>query len=189
MNPPKLSPRLLAAAGFVRPMATVADVGTDHAYLPIYLGGVSMGASTVLMASGLDLPGNVVGIVADSGFTSPHAIWKHVVENNLHLPYGIHKAAAEELCRKKLRMKAGAYSTTAALACTDIPVLFIHGTDDRFVPIEMTYENYKACASEKHLLIVPGAEHAMSYVVDKAAYENAIRNFWKLYDPRVSARL
>ncbi len=37
MNPPKLSPRLLAAAGFVRPMATVADVGTDHAYLPIYL--------------------------------------------------------------------------------------------------------------------------------------------------------
>ena len=37
MNPPKLSPRLLAAAGFVRPMAVVADVGTDHAYLPIYL--------------------------------------------------------------------------------------------------------------------------------------------------------
>ena len=37
MNPPKLSPRLLAAAGFVRPMAVVADIGTDHAYLPIYL--------------------------------------------------------------------------------------------------------------------------------------------------------
>ena len=37
MNTPKLSPRLLAAADLVRPMATLADVGTDHAYLPIYL--------------------------------------------------------------------------------------------------------------------------------------------------------
>ena len=37
MNPLKLSPRLMAAANFVRPMAVVADIGTDHAYLPIYL--------------------------------------------------------------------------------------------------------------------------------------------------------
>ena len=47
MNPPKLSPRLLAAAGFVRPMAVVADVGTDHAYLPIYLCGTGRIRSAV----------------------------------------------------------------------------------------------------------------------------------------------
>ena len=150
--------------------------------LPIYLGGVSMGATTVLMAAGLDLPDNVAGIVADCAFTSPKAIWKHVVEHNLHLSYGLHSAAANDLCKKKIRMGAGEYSTTDALKNTTIPVLFIHGTDDHFVPVEMTYENYKACASEKQLLIVPGAEHAMSYLVDKNAYEDAVVAFWKKYD-------
>jgi len=155
--------------------------------LPIYLGGVSMGAATVLMAAGLDLPDNVAGIVADSGFTSPHAIWKHVVENNIHLSYsGIRRAAANDLCRRKIKAGANSYSTMEALKNTDIPVLFIHGTDDRFVPVEMTYENYKACASEKQLLIVPGAGHAMSYMTDKAAYENAVEMFWGKYDKSVN---
>jgi len=153
--------------------------------MPIYLGGVSMGAATILMASGLDLPDNVAGIVADCGFTSPDAIWKHVVKDNFHLSYGrLRSAAADELCRRRIKAGSNSYSTTEALKNTDIPVLFIHGTDDHFVPVEMTYENYKACASEKHLLIVPGAEHAMSYIVDKDGYENAIRKFWKLYDHR-----
>ena len=154
--------------------------------LPVYFGGVSMGAATILMASGLPLPENVAGIVADCAFTSPYAIWKHVVKDNFHLSYdGIRGAAANELCKRKIKMGADSYSTTEALQNTDIPILFIHGSDDRFVPVEMTYENYKACASEKHLLIVSGAEHAMSYVVDKAAYENAILTFWDRYDKSV----
>ena len=66
----------------------------------------------------------------------------------------------------------------------DVPVLFIHGTDDKFVPVEMTYENYKACKGQKHLLVIPGANHGMSYRVDKAAYENAVLNFWHLYDKK-----
>ncbi|MBQ7922195.1 MAG: alpha/beta hydrolase [Clostridia bacterium] len=150
--------------------------------LPIYLGGVSMGATTVLMTAGLELPQNVVGIVADCAFTSPYAIWKHVVEDNLHLSYGIRSAAADDLCKRKINMKAREYTTTEALKNTDIPVLFIHGTDDHFVPIEMTYENYKVCASEKRLLVVPGAEHAMSYLVDKKGYEDAILKFWQDFD-------
>ena len=53
--------------------------------LPIYLLGVSMGASTVLMASGSELPTCVKGIIADCGFTSPKEIWNHIMDNNLHL--------------------------------------------------------------------------------------------------------
>lgn len=157
-----------------------------EAALPIYLGGVSMGATTILMTAGLDLPNNVAGIVADCGFISPYAIWKHVVRDNLHMSYGPRSAAANDLCRKKIQMGAQEYSTTDALKNTDIPILFIHGTDDHFVPIEMTYENYKACASEKRLLVVPGAEHAMSYLVDKQGYEDAIRKFWEDYDPSIT---
>ena len=146
--------------------------------LPIYLGGVSMGATTILMTAGFELPENVKGIVADCAFTSPHAIWKHVVENNFHLPYGLYSRAAKDICEKRIQVSSDSYSTTEALANCKVPVLFIHGTDDNFVPVEMTYKNYKACASDKRLFIVPGAEHGMSYLVDKQGYENTVKEFW-----------
>ena len=146
--------------------------------LPIYLGGVSMGATTILMTAGFELPENVKGIVADCAFTSPHAIWKHVVENNFKLPFGLYSKAAKDICEKRIQMSSDSYSTTEALSSCTVPILFIHGTDDNFVPIEMTYENYKACVSEKRLFVVPGAEHGMSYLVDKDGYEAAVKQFW-----------
>lgn len=156
--------------------------------LPVYLGGVSMGATTVLMTAGLELPDNVRGIIADCGFTSPHAIWKHVAERNLHMPYtGIRAAIASDMCRKKIHMGTKDYSATDAVHHCKVPVLFIHGTDDRFVPVEMTYENYEACAAPKRLLIVPGAEHGMSYHTEREAYEEAIRKMWDDYDDMTSA--
>ena len=153
-----------------------------EAKLPIYLGGVSMGATTILMTAGFELPENVKGIVADCAFTSPHAIWKHVVENNFHLPYGLYSRAAKDLCRRRIRVESDSYSTQKALQKCSVPVMFIHGTDDHFVPIEMTYENYKVCSAPKQLFIVPGAEHGMSYLVDKDGYENAVKQFWNDYD-------
>lgn len=150
--------------------------------LPVYLGGISMGATTVLMASGLKLPDNVRGIMADCGFTSPHAIWKHVVENNFHVPFGLYARTANDLCRKKIHAGSREYSATDALAKTHIPVLFIHGADDNFVPVTMTYENYKSCASPKRLLIVPGANHGMSYHVNREGYERAVLELWRDFD-------
>ena len=153
-----------------------------EAKLPIYLGGVSMGATTILMTAGFDLPENVKGIVADCAFTSPHAIWKHVVENNFKLPFGLYSHTARDICEKRIQVPSDSYSTVEALSNCEIPVLFIHGTDDNFVPIEMTYENYKACVSEKRLFVVPGAEHGMSYLVNKDGYETAVKQFWNDFD-------
>lgn len=150
--------------------------------LPVYLCGVSMGATTVLMTAGLKLPENVHGIVADSGFTSPHAIWKHVMNKNLHMSYGLHGTIANDMCKKKINMGANEYSTIEAMENCKVPVLFVHGTEDHFVPVEMTYENYKACRAPKHLLVVPGAEHCMNYFLNKEVYEKAMKDFWQEYD-------
>lgn len=150
--------------------------------LPVYLCGVSMGASTVLMAAGLDLPDRVKGIIADCGYTSPEAIWRHVAKENLRLSYGLHGLAARDLCRRKLQVAIDDYSCVDAMAECQVPVLFVHGTDDRFVPIEMTYENYKACAGPKRLLVVPGAGHGMSYYLDPKAYQEAFAQFWEDFD-------
>lgn len=152
--------------------------------VPIYLAGVSMGATTVLMTAGMELPDNVRGIIADCGFTSADAIWKHVARHNLHISYGLHAAAADALCRKRLHIGAKDYSTLDAMAECEVPVLLIHGTEDTFVPIEMTYENYKACAAPKHLFVVPGADHGMCYRKEKLAYEKTMLDFWRAYDEK-----
>lgn len=150
--------------------------------LPVYLSGLSMGAATVLMAADLDLPANVHGIMADCGYSSPEEIWKHVSADNLHLPYLLCRPAVNDICRKRFQVGASDVTALKALAKTKTPVLFIHGDADRFVPVEMTYENFKACAGPKRLLIVPGADHAMSYVTDRESYEKAVRDFWTDFD-------
>ena len=157
-------------------------VNENHPGLPVYLAGVSMGATTVLMAGDMELPENVRGILADCGYTSAYDIWKHVAEHNLHLRYGLYAASANDLCRKRIDLDARDYSTLDAMAECEVPVLFVHGTDDSFVPISMTYENYKACAAPKRLLVVPGAEHATSWLTDRQAYEKALTEFWESFD-------
>lgn len=148
--------------------------------IPIYLAGISMGAATVLMTAGFsDLPKNVAGIVADCGFTSPHDVWKHVSENNLHIPYRSHQRRVDALCRKRISLCSDAYSTLEAMKTNRTPILFIHGSADTFVPPEMTRANYDACTAPKHLLIVEGATHAMSYLVDKQKYEQSVLAFWE----------
>ena len=92
------------------------------------------------------------------------------------------KRTIDKLCRKKLRCGAEDYSAIEAMKACRVPVLFIHGTDDHFVPINMTYENYKACNGPKRLFVVPGADHGMSYFVDKEGYEKSFKQFWQDYD-------
>ena len=149
--------------------------------IPIYLCGISMGASTVLMAGGLELPPNVRGILADCGYTSTVDIWKHVAKQ-ARLAYPVYGGTAGKLAGKRLSMAVDADSCPQSLSRCRVPVLFVHGTEDHFVPIEMTYENYKACASPKRLFVVPGAEHGMSYLTDPHGYENAVQSFWADFD-------
>ena len=146
--------------------------------LPIYLAGVSMGGTTVLMAADLPLPDAVRGIIADSAYTSPHAIWQHVARKNLHIPFLLGGWMADQVCRARLSVGSDECSTLDALSVTEKPVLLIHGGDDHFVPVRMAYENRAACASPCRLLVVPDADHAMGYYVDRQEYEEALRRFW-----------
>lgn len=146
--------------------------------LPIYLAGVSMGGTTVLMAADLPLPDAVRGIIADSAYTSPRAIWQHVARKNLRIPFLLGGWIADRICRQRLSIGSDEYSTIDALSVTKKPVLLIHGGDDHFVPVEMAYENQAACAAPCQLLVVPGADHAMSYYMGRQEYEEALRRFW-----------
>lgn len=145
----------------------------------IVLSGVSMGAATVLMASDLGLPKNVKAIVADCGYSSPKAIINKVMRDSGlpdKLMYPFVWLGAMVFGKFNLTES----SAVSAVSESDVPILIIHGGADDFVPCYMAEEIYKACRSEKKLLIVPGAGHGMSYLVDKDLYEKTVKDFTKI---------
>lgn len=152
----------------------VKEYGGD---VEILLHGVSMGASTVLMASVLDLPENVKGIISDSGFVSPYDIFVHVLDRSFHAkPFPLLNIAGIT-AKRKAKFDFRSASTLDAMAENSIPVLFIHGEDDDFVPIDMTEANYEVCKAEKSIVRVKGARHVCGYLVDKTACERAMDTF------------
>lgn len=150
--------------------------------IPIYLVGISMGATTVLMTLGYELPPSVKGVIADCGFTSPHAIISHVMSENMGVSDKLSYPIINAICNKKAQFDGDGYSTLDALKENEIPVLFVHGGGDKFVPVHMTFENYEACKGEKDLFIVPSAGHGMSYVVETEAYREKVKKFFQKYD-------
>ncbi len=148
----------------------------------IFLMGISMGSATVMMASDLELPETVRGIVADCGFTTPWEIMAHVAKKDYHLPAFPLLNLVDLLARHIAGYSLKEADARKALTATKLPVLFIHGEQDDFVPLSMTRENYAACGSSKDLYLVPKAGHAQSFGVDPAGCGEKIAGFmaqWK----------
>lgn len=143
----------------------------------IILTGISMGASTVLMAAGTPLPPNVIGILADCGYTSPRDIIKKVI-TQMGLPadlsYPFVKLGAKLYGRFDLEETS---PVEAAAKCT-VPVIFFHGEADDYVPCEMSRINFDACAARKKLVTIPGAGHGLSYPVAPRVYLTALKEFF-----------
>lgn len=157
----------------------IGRLGNDS---EIVLYGVSMGASTVLMASGSDeLPGNVKAIISDCAFTSPYDVFKHILKRDYHLPPRPIMDINERMCREKAGYGFRDYSTLDAVKKAPCPILFIHGKEDKFVPTDMTLKNYEACTGEKRLLLVENAGHAASLYENKELYENTVTEFLNAY--------
>ena len=144
--------------------------------VPVYLGGMSMGATTVLMAAGRDLPDNIKGVSADCGFTDPYEIVGRVMRSENIPPFPLLDIAGiytKIFAGFRLRE----YSTISAMKNCRVPVLMIHGLDDDFVPCEMSQRAYDACVSEKELLLVEGASHGTSFLTDPDRCQRALKNF------------
>lgn len=159
-------------------------VEKEHAGLPIYLCGLSMGAATVLMAAGLPIAGRVSGIIADCGYSTPQEIIKITLEKSLGKLASPTLAAINANCKLRENFTFKDYTPLEAMTQnTEIPCLFIHGTDDRLVPWRMSMENYYACQAPKDILLVNGAGHGLSYVVNPEAYKQKLTEFFATYDP------
>ena len=143
----------------------------------IILTGISMGAATVMMAAGEPLPENVVGVLADCGYSSPKEIILEVLKQ-MKLP--------PKLCYPFVKLAARIYghfdleenAPVEAMKRAKGPVIFFHGEADDFVPCAMSRQCFAACASRKKLVTVPGAGHGLSYPMDVEGYLAAVRAFF-----------
>ncbi len=143
----------------------------------ILLKGVSMGAATVIMASSLDLPSNVRGIVADCAFSSPEAIIRKVCRD-----MGISDKLGFPFIRLAARVYGGFSikdgGAVEAVRHTRIPLFLAHGVADDFVPFEMGCEIFEACASpDKVFFRVEGAGHGLAFFFERERYEQAAKEF------------
>lgn len=147
----------------------------------IVLHGTSMGAPTVLMTSGENLPSNVKAIISDSAYTSVLDEFKYEIKTFLSLSY----FPLINITDLITMIRAG-YSFREASALDQVkkakvPILFIHGDSDKFVPYYMMNELYDATNSPKERLTVEGGEHANSDLISPYLYWLTIMDFLEKY--------
>lgn len=143
----------------------------------IILTGISMGASTVLMTANKPLPENVIGILADCGFTTAKDIIKKVIRQ-IKLPADLLYPFVKFAARVFGGFELEADSALRCVKESRVPIIFFHGESDDFVPCEMSRENFNACAARKMLVTVPKAGHGLCYPVAPERYLEALREFF-----------
>lgn len=147
----------------------------------VVLFGVSMGGATVEMMSGEKLPPQVKCIIADCGYSSIHEELAYLLKKQYHLPeYPIYPLVST-INRHRLGFYLGDVSSKEQLAKNKLPIFFIHGAKDTYVPSRMAWENYRATRAPKQIWIVDNATHAESFWINPDDYRQHIVQFLKQY--------
>ena len=140
--------------------------------------GVSMGGASVMMASGeADLPKQVVACVEDCGFSSVVEEFRHTYPAKLKWTYPVVVPFVDLYCRLINHYSLFKASSVEQLKKTRLPVFFLHGGEDNFVPTEMVYKCHEACPNDKELMVVPGAGHGLASATDPEGCKKRITAF------------
>lgn len=143
----------------------------------IILFGGSMGAATVMMTSGDQLPEQVKILIADCGYINVYDEFSYLLSSALKLPATPILFFANYLAKFKLGFTLKEASSVEQLKKNKLPILFFHGTKDKFVPHEMVYKNMEATIGIKELVLVEDAPHLCSWVYEEKKYFETILNF------------
>ncbi len=144
---------------------------------PVLLHGLSMGATSVLLAAELDgLRNNIIGVIADCGFDNARDEFIHVARDMMKLP--IHPAVdiISFMAKKRIGLDVS-LSISEHVNDIRVPLLIIHGEKDDFVPFENAERIYSAFDGEKYIFTQKDAGHAMSYLEDVDGCTAALDSF------------
>lgn len=143
--------------------------------------GISMGAATTMMVAGEQQPDYVKCFVEDCGYTSVWDEFANELKSSYHLPPFPLLYTTSWLCQLKYGWDFEEASPLKQVAKSTLPMFFIHGDQDTYVPTWMVYPLYKAKPEPKALWIVPGSEHALSYKDHQQEYTQRVKQFVENY--------
>ncbi|TMN21643.1 alpha/beta hydrolase [Lentibacillus cibarius] len=143
----------------------------------IILHGSSMGATTVLMASGEKLPREVKGIVAASGYSTVKAELAHQLKYLYHLPSFPLLDVTSMITKVRAGYMLGEASAVEQVKQNTLPLMIIHGGSDELVPTDMAEEIYDAAGGDKSIWIVPDAGHTKAFDIKTKTYEKRVGAF------------
>ncbi len=147
----------------------------------IVMHGVSMGAAAVLMASGEQLPSQVKAIVADSPYTNVYDLFAYQMKRMYHLPAIPVLPSTSLITKLRAGYTLGGASALEQVKKAEVPILYIHGEADDFVPTMMAEELYENTKSDTAIMTVPGAGHSEAFVVAQKEYEKKLETFLGKY--------
>lgn len=149
--------------------------------IKIILYGISMGAATVMMASGERLPSNVRAIIEDCGYTSAWEEFAYELKNLFHMPTFPALYNANVITKIRARYSLKKASAIKQVAKSKTPTLFIHGDKDKFVPFYMLDKLYEAASCKKEKLVIKNAGHTEAQAIEPERYWRCVRRFIKHY--------
>lgn len=138
--------------------------------------GVSMGSTTVLLSAG-ENPKNVSAVISDCGYCNLYREFAIQLKAMFHIPSFPILDMISLWSRIRIKLDFKEVDAVKAMKKTDIPILFIHGDADDFVPTKMVYELFDACKSEKELWLTKDVTHALSLTVYKEEYCKKVLSF------------
>lgn len=145
----------------------------------LIISGISMGATTVLLSLKHNLPQNVKGVIADCGFTSPADIIEKVGKDSFKINAHFFIPFLDLACRVFGKFSITKDSTVDAVKNTNLPILFIHGKKDNFVPCEMTEKAFENCKNNCRIFLSKEAGHGLSFLVDTEIVLSQLKDFLK----------
>jgi len=143
----------------------------------IILHGLSMGAASVLMASGEKLPEQVKGIIADSPYTSVYDLFAYQLKRMYSLPDKLFLPMTSIVTKQKANYSLTEASAINQVKKATVPILYIHGEGDTFVPTYMAEQLYDMTKSEKEIIMFPEANHGESVVMHRQLFFETVTNF------------
>lgn len=160
-------------------MDVVQNVFGDSIQMVIH--GISMGAATTMMVSGEDHPDYVKCFIEDCGYTSVWDEFSEQIREQFHLPEFPLLYTSNWLCNLIHGWDFKEASSLEQVGKCHLPMMFIHGDADTYVPTRMVYPLYETKPEPKELWIVPGAKHAVSYKENKEEYTDRVKAFVDKY--------
>lgn len=160
---------------YLRWINLVLDLVGDAAQIVLH--GISMGGATVLMTSGENLPPQVKAVISDSAYSSVQEQLAYQMKRMYKLPSFPILNATSLITRLRVGYSFKEATALKQVRKAKVPVLFIHGDNDAFVPYQMAHQLYDACPARKQLLIVPGAGHTMAFACDREGYLRTVKDF------------